>query len=60
MKFYNLQVNGWKWRTSYYVKLIRFRKPKAAGFLSYVTNIIKNQYKYKQYYEKQAMLRGGL
>jgi hypothetical protein len=28
MKFYHLQVNGWKWRTSSKVKLARLRRPK--------------------------------
>jgi hypothetical protein len=43
MEFYSttkkneiLQVNGWKWRTSSQVKLVRFRRPKAACFLSHV------------------------
>jgi hypothetical protein len=53
MKFCLLQVNGWICRTSSYVKFDRFRKPKAACFLSYV------EYKYKQCYEKQFTLSGG-
>jgi hypothetical protein len=51
-KFCHLQVNGWNWRTSSYVKLFRFRKPKAACFLPYVeyrlnTNISSVIYTYK-------------
>jgi hypothetical protein len=30
MKFCHLQVNGWNWRTSSYVKLARLRRPKIA------------------------------
>jgi hypothetical protein len=36
MKFCCLQVNGWNWRTSLWVKLVRFRRPKVTCFLSYV------------------------
>jgi hypothetical protein len=36
MKFCNLQVNRWNWRTSSYVKLIRFRRPNVTCFLLYV------------------------
>jgi hypothetical protein len=32
MKFCHLQVNGWNWTTSYYVKLFRFRKPRPHVF----------------------------
>jgi hypothetical protein len=35
MKFCHSQVNGWNWRTSYYVKLARLRRPKAACSPSY-------------------------
>jgi hypothetical protein len=31
-----MQVNGWDWGTSPYMKLARFRRPKDAYFLSYV------------------------
>jgi hypothetical protein len=36
IKFCHSQVNGWKWRTSSYVKLARFRRPKATCSLSNV------------------------
>jgi hypothetical protein len=36
MKFGCSQINGWDWRTSPYVKLVRFKKTKVACFLSYV------------------------
>jgi hypothetical protein len=36
MKIFLSQVNGWKWRTSSYVKLARLRKPKAVCSLLYV------------------------
>jgi hypothetical protein len=28
MKFCHLQVNGWNWRTSSWVKLVSLRRPK--------------------------------
>jgi hypothetical protein len=36
MKSCHLQVNRWIWRASCEVKLARFRRPKAACFLSYM------------------------
>jgi hypothetical protein len=36
MKFYHLQVNGWKGKTSSSTKLARYRRSKAACVLSYV------------------------
>jgi hypothetical protein len=36
MKFCHPQVNGWNWRTSSKVKLVRLRRPKAACSPSYV------------------------
>jgi hypothetical protein len=49
MKFCHLWVNGWNRRTSSSMKLVKFRRPKATCFLSYVeyspnmntSNIIK-------------------
>jgi hypothetical protein len=35
MKSYHSQVNGWNWRTSSQVKLVRFRRPKIACSPSY-------------------------
>jgi hypothetical protein len=35
MKCYHLQVNRWNWKTSYYMKLARLRRPKIACALSY-------------------------
>jgi hypothetical protein len=36
MKFCHLQVNGWNWTTSSEERLSKFRRPKAAYFLSYL------------------------
>jgi hypothetical protein len=35
MKFSYSQVNGWNWRVSSYVKLVRLRTPKTACSPSY-------------------------
>jgi hypothetical protein len=36
MKSYYSQVNGWNWRTSFWVRLARLRRPKIICSLSYV------------------------
>jgi hypothetical protein len=36
MKSYHLQVNGWNWRTSFYTRLARFKRPKIICSPSYV------------------------
>jgi hypothetical protein len=36
MNSYHSQVNGWYWRTSFYVKLARLRSPKIICSPSYV------------------------
>jgi hypothetical protein len=35
-KSYHLQVNGWNWRTSFWARLARFRRPKIVYSPSYV------------------------
>jgi hypothetical protein len=36
MKSYDLQINGWNWRTSFLKALARLRRPKIACSPSYV------------------------
>jgi hypothetical protein len=36
MKSYHSQVNGWNWRTSFWVRLARLRRPKIVCSPSYV------------------------
>jgi hypothetical protein len=36
MKFCHSQVNGWNWRTSFYVRLARLKRPKIVCFSSYM------------------------
>jgi hypothetical protein len=68
MKFCHFQVTGWNWRTSSYVKIARFRTPKAACFLSYVeiktyykcSNIMKNRsHKGEVTYEMGSVKEGS-
>jgi hypothetical protein len=35
MKSYHLTINGWNWRTSFWVRLARLRRPKIICSLSY-------------------------
>jgi hypothetical protein len=36
MKSYHSQINGWNWRTSFWVRLARLRRPKIVCSPSYV------------------------
>jgi hypothetical protein len=36
MKSYHVQVNGWNWRTSFWARLARLRRPKILCSSSYV------------------------
>jgi hypothetical protein len=36
MKSYHSQVNGWNWRTSFWVRLAKLRRPKIVWSPSYV------------------------
>jgi hypothetical protein len=56
MMSYHLQINGWNWRTSFWARLARLRRPKIVCSLSYVN--FRSRAKAAMWLDLDNMTRG--